>query len=83
MGRRGISRFDFNVALGAGVTDDMTSRSVTGSAGLGAKLYFGKWFALRGDVRDHVLEESLVGDEHIVNDVIVTLGASIFIPFGG
>jgi outer membrane beta-barrel protein len=77
------SRFDFNVALGAGVTDNTTARGLTGSAGLGAKLYFGKWFALRWDVRDHVLQESLVGDQHIVNDVIVTLGASIFFPFGG
>jgi outer membrane beta-barrel protein len=79
----GTSRFDFNLALGAGVTDDTTARGLTGSAGLGAKLYFGKWFALRWDVRDHVLQESLVGDQHIVNDVIVTLGASVFIPFGG
>jgi outer membrane beta-barrel protein len=79
----GTSRFDFNVALGAGVTDDTTARGLTGSAGLGAKLYFGKWFAVRWDVRDHVLQESLVGDQHIVNDIIVTLGASVFIPFGG
>jgi outer membrane beta-barrel protein len=77
------TRFDFNVALGAGVTDDTTARGLTGSAGLGTKLYFGKWFALRWDVRDHVLQESLVGDQHIVNDVIVTLGMSLFIPFGG
>jgi outer membrane beta-barrel protein len=77
------SRFDFNVALGMGVTDDTTARGVTGSAGLGAKLYFGKWFAVRWDVRDHVLQESLVGDQHIVNDVIITLGASVFFPFGG
>jgi len=34
-------------------------------------------------VRDHLLQEALVGDEHIVNDILVTLGASIFIPFGG
>jgi outer membrane beta-barrel protein len=79
----GTTRFDFNVALGAGVTDDTTARGLTGSAGLGAKLYFGKWFALRWDVRDHLLQEALVGDEHIVNDILVTLGASIFIPFGG
>jgi len=79
----GTSRFDFNLAFGAGVTDDSTSRGVTASAGLGAKLYFGKWFALRWDVRDHVLREVLVGDEHLVNDVLVTLGASVFIPFGG
>jgi outer membrane beta-barrel protein len=79
----GISRFDFNVAFGAGVTDDSTSRGVTASAGIGAKLYFGKWFAVRFDVRDHVLREVLVGDDHLVNDVLVTLGASVFFPFGG
>jgi outer membrane beta-barrel protein len=79
----GISRFDFNVAFGAGVTDDSTSRGVTASAGIGAKLYFGKWFAVRFDVRDHLLREVLVGDEHLANDVLVTLGASVFLPFGG
>jgi outer membrane beta-barrel protein len=79
----GISRFDFNFAIGAGVTDDSTARGLTGSAGLGAKLFFGKWFALRADMRDHVLQEALVGDEHLVNDVIFTLGASVFAPFGG
>jgi outer membrane beta-barrel protein len=79
----GISRFDFNFAIGGGVTDDSTSRGVTGSAGLGTKFFFGQWFALRVDARDHVLQEVLVGDQHLVNDVVVTLGASIFIPFGG
>jgi outer membrane beta-barrel protein len=79
----GITRFDFNAAFGAGVTDDQTSRGATASAGLGFKFYFGKWFAVRLDVRDHVLREVLVGDDHLVNDVLVTLGASVFIPFGG
>jgi outer membrane beta-barrel protein len=79
----GISRFDFNVAFGAGVTDDSTSRGVTASAGIGTKLYFGKWFAVRFDVRDHVLREVLVGYEQLANDVLVTLGASVFLPFGG
>ena len=79
----GISRFDFNVAFGAGVTDDQTSRGATASAGIGTKMYIGKWFAVRFDVRDHVLREVLVGDDHLANDVLVTLGASVFIPFGG
>ena len=79
----GIGRFDFNLAIGAGVTDDSTSRDVTGSAGIGAKLYIEKWFAVRFDARDHVLKEVLVGDEHLVNDVVITLGASVFIPFSG
>ena len=79
----GISRFDFNFALGAGVTDNSTSQGVTGSFGFGTKWYFGKWFALRLDVRDHILRETLIGEEHLVNDILVTGGFSIFIPFGG
>src|SRR5258706_60354 len=72
----GITRFDFNFALGAGVTDDSTGRGLTGSAGFGTKWYFGNWFAVRLDVRDHLLRETLVGEEHLVNDVLVTAGAS-------
>jgi outer membrane beta-barrel protein len=79
----GITHFDFNLALGAGVTDDSTAQGLTGSFGFGSKLYFGKWFALRFDVRDHILKESLIGEEHLVNDILVTGGASIFFPFGG
>ncbi len=79
----GITRFDFNLALGAGVTDDSTARGITGSAGIGTKMYLNKWFALRFDARDHVLRESLVGEEHLVNDIVFTFGASVFIPFGG
>jgi outer membrane beta-barrel protein len=79
----GISRFDLNAAFGAGVTDDSTSQGVTGSFGLGFKIYLWKWAALRFDVRDHILKETLIGEDHLVNDVIVTGGFSIFIPFGG
>ncbi len=78
-----ITHFDFNLAVGAGVTDDSTSVGVTGSAGLGTKWFFGKWFAIRMDLRDHVLSQQLVGEEHIVNDLLFTAGFSMFIPFGG
>ncbi len=78
----GITRFDFNFALGAGVTDDSTGRGLTGSAGFGTKWYFGNWFAVRLDVRDHLLRETLIGEEHLVNDILVTAGASVFLPFG-
>jgi outer membrane beta-barrel protein len=79
----GISRFDFNAALGAGVTDDSTSQGLTGSFGFGTKWYFGSWFAVRIDIRDHILKETLIGEEHLVNDILVTGGVSIFFPFGG
>jgi outer membrane beta-barrel protein len=79
----GITRFDFNAAVGAGVTDDSTARGLTGSFGMGTKWYFGKWFGLRFDIRDHILDEALVGESHLVNDIVITFGPSIFFPFGG
>ena len=75
------NRFDFNASIGAGVTDDTTSQGITGSFGLGTKLYFAKWFGVRADVRDHILRETFVGEDHLVNDIVVTLGPSIFVPW--
>jgi outer membrane beta-barrel protein len=77
----GITRFDFNFAAGAGVTDDSTAQGLTGSFGFGTKWYFGKWFAVRIDLRDHILKETLIGEEHLVNDVLLTGGFSVFLPF--
>jgi outer membrane beta-barrel protein len=77
----GISRFDFNLAIGGGLTDNQTSRGLTFSGGLGIKLYFDSWFSLRFDVRDQVLQQELLGESTIVNNITVTLGMSVFIPF--
>lgn len=79
----GITRFDFNAALGAGVTDDSTAQGLTGSFGFGTKWYLTKWLDVRIDIRDHILKETLIGEDHIVNDILVTGGVSMFIPFGG
>jgi outer membrane beta-barrel protein len=79
----GISRFDFYVAAGAGVTDDGTGRGLTGSGGLGMKIYLAQWFGLRFDVRDHVHRAELLGVEQIVNDIVATGGFSVFLPFSG
>lgn len=78
----GISRFDIHVALGGGVTDNQSSEGLTFSGGLGMKLFFGSWFALRVDVRDHVLRQELIGSSEIVNNLTATLGVSMFLPFG-
>jgi outer membrane beta-barrel protein len=79
----GITRFDFFVAAGAGVTDDGTGRGLTGSAGFGLKIYIGQWFGIRFDVRDHVLSQQVLGVSQIVNDIVATGGFSVFIPFSG
>ena len=76
-----IGRFDLNLAIGGGVTDNQTSRGLTGSFGIGAKFFFGEWFAIRIDIRDQILEQELLGESAIVNNLTATLGFSLFIPF--
>ncbi|MFT3923436.1 MAG: outer membrane beta-barrel domain-containing protein [Myxococcales bacterium] len=77
-----ISRFDFGLALGGGVTDNQSARSLTFSGGLGLKFFPNEWFAVRIDLRDQVLTQELLGDARIVNNLMATLGLSVFIPFG-
>lgn len=77
-----ISRFDFNMALGGGVTDNQTSLGLTFSGGFGLKFFFGEWFALRFDVRDQVLKQEVLGESRLVNNLAATAGLSIFLPFG-
>jgi outer membrane beta-barrel protein len=77
-----ISRFDLHLALGGGVTDNQTAQGLTLSGGIGLKLFFGSWFALRFDVRDHVMRQELLGASEIVNNLAATLGFSVFFPFG-
>jgi outer membrane beta-barrel protein len=78
----GISRFDFFLAAGAGITDDGLGRGLTGSGGFGMKIYVGKWLGIRLDVRDHVLQQEVLGVSQIVNDIVATGGVSVFLPFG-
>lgn len=77
----GISRFDFNLAIGGGVTDNQTARGLMFSAGLGIKFFFDTWFSIRFDIRDQVMQQELLGESTIVNNLTATLGLSVFLPF--
>ena len=77
-----IMRFDVNLAAGVGVVDSPTSRGATGVAGFGFKLFIGKALAFRIDARDHVFFQELLDERFLVNDVSVTSGFSLFLPFG-
>lgn len=77
-----ISRFDFNMALGGGVTDNQTALGLTFSGGVGLKFFFGDWFSLRIDVRDQVLKQEVLGESRLVNNIATTAGFSMFLPFG-
>lgn len=77
----GISRFDFYIAIGGGVTDNQSARGLTFSGGFGLKFFLTEWLDFRLDVRDQVLEQQILGQSVIVNNILVTGGLSIFIPF--
>lgn len=77
-----ISRFDLYLALGGGITDNQTARGLTFSGGVGLKFYLTRWLALRLDVRDHVLQQQLLGESTLVNNLVASLGFSLFVPFG-
>jgi outer membrane beta-barrel protein len=76
-----VSRFDFYLALGGGITDNSAARTLTFSGGFGLKFYPSSWFAVRLDVRDQLLNQELLGESRIVNNLLTTLGASVFLPF--
>jgi outer membrane beta-barrel protein len=76
-----ISRFDFYLSLGGGITDNQTARGLTFSGGIGFKFFAGEWFAFRIDVRDQVLQQEVLGESTITNNIAATLGLSVFIPW--
>lgn len=76
-----IGRFDFALLLGAGAVDEPGGVGLTGSAGLGFKLYLSSWAALRVDVRDQIRNQRApLGVERVVNDVVLLGGLSVFLP---
>jgi outer membrane beta-barrel protein len=77
-----IVYFDVHMDLGVGVVDSPTSRGAMGVGGLGFKLFWGKAVAIRFDARDHVYRQELLDSKFIVNDVSVTVGLSMFLPWG-
>jgi outer membrane beta-barrel protein len=76
-----VMRFDIHADIGVGVVDSSTSRGAAGMAGFGMKLFVGKAMAVRIDVRDHVFSQELLDERFLVNDVAVTGGLSLFLPF--
>ncbi len=76
-----ILRFDLNAGVGVGVVDAATSRGAAGVAGVGMKLFLGRALAIRIDARNHVFQQELLDSQFLVNDVSITSGLSLFLPF--
>jgi len=76
-----IARFDLHMNMGVGVVDSATSRGAAGVAGLGSKLFLSEAIALRIDLRDHIFRQELLAENFLVNDLSLTAGLSVFLPF--
>jgi outer membrane beta-barrel protein len=76
-----IAHYDIHMDLGVGVVDSLTSRGAMGVAGLGLKIFAGNAVAFRIDARNRVFRQELLDERFLVNDVSVTLGFSLFLPF--
>jgi outer membrane beta-barrel protein len=76
-----ILHFDLYGSLGAGIVDNAASLGVAGRAGLGGKVYFGRGISVRLDVYDHLYREQVLSTSQIVNDISVSLGVSLYLPW--
>jgi outer membrane beta-barrel protein len=76
-----ISHFDVSLTAGAGVVDSALSSGIAGNGGVGLMFFLGRALALRVDVRDYVYRQELLVRRLIVNDVAITGGVSVLLPF--
>jgi outer membrane beta-barrel protein len=70
---------DLFAVVGAGRTDDPSVLGLTWEAGVGAKLYFNRFFAFRLDLRDFLLPQEILGRGRITNNVTILAGLSLWL----
>jgi outer membrane beta-barrel protein len=71
---------DVFFALGGGDTISQTVQGATFDVGLGLKIYPNKWVAVRFDLRDYLMVQEAIAVERVTNNIIGTLGISVFLP---
>jgi outer membrane beta-barrel protein len=76
-----IVHFDLHGDLGVGVIDSKTSRGAAGIVGFGLKLFAGQAIAFRIDARNRTFRQDLLEQRFLVNDIAITAGLSMFLPF--
>jgi outer membrane beta-barrel protein len=77
-----IVHFDLHLAVGVGVIDNVTSYGAAGQFGVGGKIFLGRSWALRIDVRDHLYRQQVLAVRQYVQDFALTAGISVFLPTG-
>ena len=76
-----VMRYDMHFDVGVGGIDSPTAGDLVGVAGVGFKVFLGQPVALRFDIRDRVYSQEVLDEKFIVNDISLTAGISVFLPF--
>jgi outer membrane beta-barrel protein len=76
-----IVHFDLHADVGVGVIDSKTSRGAAGVVGFGIRLFMGQAMAFRIDARNRTFRQDLLEERFLVNDLAITAGLSLFLPF--
>jgi outer membrane beta-barrel protein len=77
-----IVHSDILLAAGAGRLFHDSVQGVTFDAGLILELYTSGWLTFRFDVRDVVAVQEAVAETRLTNNIIATMGLSLWIPTG-
>jgi outer membrane beta-barrel protein len=79
--RSAVPHFDFYFKAGVGITDSLTSKGLTYSAGAGMKIFVSSWMSLRVEICDNIYVQEVLSTQSLTNNLSVTLGVGIWIPF--
>ncbi len=69
---------DLYLVGGVGGTDFLGDNWFTASFGVGYRLLFNDWIALRLDVRDHVFDRDVFGEEETTHNLVWSTGVTFF-----
>ncbi|TQV82448.1 outer membrane beta-barrel domain-containing protein [Exilibacterium tricleocarpae] len=68
----------FYLIAGAGNTDFAGEENFTYNLGMGLRFFATDWLALHFDVRDHIMDLDIFGEEKTTNNIEATIGLTFF-----
>jgi outer membrane beta-barrel protein len=78
----GIAYYDIYLQLGGGVIGTFNSELLPAAlAGIGGRVYLTRWLALELEVDDTIYSEPYRSETHIMQNVVVSLCAAVYMPF--
>ncbi len=79
-GEKHIVHGDLFFTVGGGYTFHPSVQGGTFDAGLGLKIYPTRYLTIRFDLRDYVILQEAISVQRVTNNLVGTLGLSLFLP---